>query len=99
MAGAAMSSGPGKPVNPLCGLPLRSFMDAGLYLGQPGDLTMSWWNPAIYLDPVYWAELQRRNALKRNTVDLDSHRREQPAELPVPQLPPSLECGDAAHQG
>jgi hypothetical protein len=67
-------------------------MDAGLYLGQPGDLTMSWWNPAIYLDPVYWAELRRRNVLKGNTVDLDSYRREQPVQLPKPQLLPSMEC-------
>jgi len=41
----------------------------------------------------------RGNALKGNTVDLDSYRQEQPAQLPVQKLPPSLECGKAAHAG
>ena len=99
MAAAGFSGGPGGRAQPpsFCGMPLRSFIDAGLYLGQPGDLTLSWWDPAIYLDPVYWAELQRRNAIKGNTVNLNSYRQEQPVQLPVPSLPSSLECGKAAH--
>jgi hypothetical protein len=40
---------------PLCGLPLGELADAVLYLGQPTVLTRSLWNPAIFLDPVYWA--------------------------------------------
>jgi hypothetical protein len=60
--------------NPFCGVPLRSIIDAGLYVGQPGDLTQSYWNPAIFLDPAYWAELQRRNALMGHPVNLDSYR-------------------------
>jgi hypothetical protein len=55
--------GRGKPFNPYCGVPLGSLQDAGIYLGQAEDLTASRPNPAIYLDPVYWRELQRRNAL------------------------------------
>jgi hypothetical protein len=41
------SDSSGKPSNPYCGVPLGSLLDAGLYLGQPGDLTASWPNPAI----------------------------------------------------
>jgi hypothetical protein len=51
------------PHNAYCGIPLGKVLDAGLYVGQAADLTASWPNPAIYLDPVYWAELQRRNAI------------------------------------
>lgn len=84
------------PVNPFRGVPLGSLLDVGLYLGQPGDLTASRPNPAIYLDPAYWEELQRRNAvLGGRAVDLDSYQREQPAQYPLPQLPPSLESGTA----
>jgi hypothetical protein len=43
----------GTHVNPFRGVPLGSLQDAGLYLGQPGDLTASRPNPAIYLDPAY----------------------------------------------
>jgi hypothetical protein len=78
--------------NPLCGVPLRSIIDAGLYVGQPADLTQSYWNPAIFLDPAYWAELQRRNALMGHPVNLDSYRSEQPARLPLLKLAPSAEC-------
>jgi hypothetical protein len=60
----SIQGGPhGKPANTGCGVRLRTAIDAGLYLGQPEDLTSSWWNPAIFLDPAYWKELQRRNAL------------------------------------
>ena len=84
------------PVNPFRGVLLGSLLDAGLYLGQPGDLTASRPNPAIYLDPAYWEELQRRNALPGGrAVNLDGYRREQPAQYPLPQLPPSLESGPA----
>jgi hypothetical protein len=75
---------------------LGSLIDAGLYEGQPEDLTASWPNPAIYLDPAYWKELQRRNALQGNGVNLDSYRQEQPARFPLLKLPPSQECGQAA---
>jgi hypothetical protein len=34
---------------------------------------------------VYWAELQRRNALKGNRVDLESYRKEQAAAFPLQQ--------------
>ena len=34
---------------PNCAKPLGSLIDAGLYLGQPDDLTLSWWNPAIFV--------------------------------------------------
>lgn len=84
------------PVNPFRGVPLGSLLDVGLYLGQPGDLTASRPNPAIYLDAAYSEELQRRNALLGGrAVDLDSYQREQPARYPLPQLPPSLESGPA----
>ena len=39
-----------------------------------GDLTASWPTPAIYLDPARWKELQRRNALQGNHVNLGSYR-------------------------
>ena len=85
----------GARFNPFDGVPLGSLQDAGLYLGQPGDLTASRPNPAIYLDPAYWQELQRRNALLGNPVNLDSYRREQPAPYQLPGLPPSPEGGRA----
>lgn len=76
-----------------CGKPLGSLIDAGLYLGQPETLTLSWWNPAIYLDPVYWKELQRRHAIINDFVDLSSYRKEQPARVPLMKIPPSQACG------
>jgi hypothetical protein len=75
---------------------LGSLIDAGLYEGQPADLTQTYWNPAIFLDPVYWKELQRRNALKGDLVDLDSYRQEQPTQFPLLKLPPSAECGQTS---
>jgi hypothetical protein len=88
------------PVNPFRGVPLGSLLDAGLHLGQPADLTASRPNPAIYLDPAYWDELQRRNALLGGrAANLDGYRREQPAQYPLPQLPPSLEDGTADPAG
>jgi hypothetical protein len=83
---------PPKPSNPLCGVPLGSLIDAGLYVGQPEDLTASWWNPAIYLDPAYWKELQRRNAIQGNPIHLDSYRREQPDRYPLTSLPSGQQC-------
>jgi hypothetical protein len=82
-----------KETNPWCDVPLGSLIDAGLYEGQPEDLTASWPNPAIYLDPEYWTELQRRNALQGHFVKLDSYRQEQPTQYPPLKLPPSQECG------
>lgn len=78
-----------------CGQRAGSLIDAGLYLGQPQEVTASWPNPAIYLDPMYWAELQRRNALSFG-VNLDWWRQEHPVRLP--QGTPSP-CGKAAHAG
>jgi hypothetical protein len=73
------------PVNPFRGVPLGLLLDAGLCLGQPGDLTASRPNPAIYLGPAYWAELQRRNALLAGrTANLGNYRREQPASTRCP---------------
>lgn len=80
-----------------CGPRLGSHIDAALYLGQPADLTSSWWNPAIFLDPVYWKELQRRNALNPNPVNLDSYRQlDLPTLFPLTKLPASHECGKAS---
>ena len=86
----------GQQTNPRCGVRLGSVIDAALYLGQPGEMTSSWWNPAIFLDPVYWKELHRRNALHGNVVNLDSYRQQNlPAQFPLTKLPPSQECGKA----
>ena len=86
----------GELVNPYCGVPLRSVINDGLYEGQPADLTASCWNPAIFLDPEYWQELHRRNALQGNPVSLDSYRQDQPARFPLKKVPPSAECGQSA---
>jgi hypothetical protein len=83
--------------NPECGVRLGSHIDAALYLGQAADLTSSWWNPAIFLDPLYWHELQRRNALQRGPDDLNSYRQQDlPARFPLTRLPASRECGKAS---
>jgi hypothetical protein len=68
-----------------CGIPFGALADALLYLGQIGEQTASLWNPAIYLDPVYWAELQRRNAVTGGPVDLEQrYRQEQSVVWPTP---------------
>ncbi len=79
----------------LCGVPLGKLADAVLYLGQLTDLTQSLWNPAIFLDPVYWAELQRRNAINGNLIDLEQYRQQQPATLPAP--PPGSCAANRGH--
>ena len=63
--------------SPYCGQPVKSLVDAGLYLGPPDELTASLPNPAIYLDPVYWKELQRRNTIGES-VDLNWWRQNHP---------------------
>jgi hypothetical protein len=70
---------------PYCGGSLGRILDAGLYLGQPAELTASWPNPASYLDPAYWAELRRRNALwpVGARVDLNTYRQQQPPGFPL----------------
>ena len=68
-------SGGGGGSNGNCGKSVRSLVDAGLFLGPPDELTASFPNPAIYLDPVYWEELQRRNAIGVS-VDLNWWRQE-----------------------
>ncbi|HEY6314207.1 MAG TPA: hypothetical protein VIY52_25890 [Streptosporangiaceae bacterium] len=77
----------GQVVSQFCGTPLGKVVDAGLYLGQPADLTVSWPTPAIFLDPAYWAELQRRNALQGIPVDLDTYRQEHPPGYPAASAP------------
>jgi hypothetical protein len=89
---AIFRSPSGEPANAMCGVPLGSVLDAGLYVGPPDQLTMSRENPAIYLDPTYWAELRRRNALQGGIVDLDSYRREQPVRFTPRAVPPPLLC-------
>ena len=83
----------GKTVNSLCGVACSTLFDGGLYLGQPSELTASWWNPAIYLDSAYWAELQRRNGIEGNQTNLGSYRTNQPAHWKLVKLPASEECG------
>jgi hypothetical protein len=62
--------------NPFSGVPLSKLIDAGLHPGPRQQLTMTWPDPDIYYDPTYWAELQRRNALTGNRVDLNSLRQD-----------------------
>lgn len=69
-----------------CGVPLGELLDAAMYLGQPADLTVSWANPAVYLDPTYWAELQRRDLIAGKggpPVDLTPFRQEKPPTYPT----------------
>ena len=47
--------------------------------------------PSIW-DRESWTELQRRNAVTGNGVDLDSYWLEQPASYKLLSLPPSQEC-------
>lgn len=86
---ATMASGNSGP-SPFCGVPYGKLIDAGLYLGQPADLTTSWPNPAIYLDTTYWDELQRRNTppLGNGAVDLDNYRLEHPPAFQLYQGSP-----------
>jgi hypothetical protein len=72
----------GQLENEWCGTPLGQVLDAGLYLGQPAELTGSWPDPAVFLDPAYWAELQRRNTINGVHVDLNTYRQEQPPVFP-----------------
>jgi hypothetical protein len=80
-----------KFINPWCGMTFGQLADAGLYAGQAAELTASWPNPAIYLDPVYWAELERRNAIKGNSArpPLDTFREQRPPAYPLPQAGPA----------
>jgi hypothetical protein len=78
----AQNGQPPAIVNPWCGQTLGQLVDAGLYLGQAADVTASWPNPAIYLDPTYWAELQRRNTIQGNIADLSTYRQARPPAYP-----------------
>ena len=95
---ALVSNRTGTVTNPWCGVKLGSLADAGIYLGQPDALTGSWWNPAIFLDPAYWAEMQRRHTLQGNppgglkTPGLESYRQEQPARFGLLRIPTSARC-------
>jgi hypothetical protein len=75
--------------NPYTGIPLVEIVDAGLYLGQAAEMTSSWPNPAIYLDPRYWAELQRRNTIQGNGAELGTYRQQQPPAYPLRALAPN----------
>jgi hypothetical protein len=71
-----------------CGIPFGAVADALLYLGPVAAQTQSLWNPATYLDPTYWAELQRRKTLTDAPVDLDAqYRHDQPVAWPAPPPP------------
>jgi hypothetical protein len=75
---------------PWCGGTLSQLLDAGLYLRQLAELTASWPNPAIYLDPAYWAELHRRGAIWARLgvkVDLNTYRQQQPPRYPLGPRP------------
>ena len=73
-----------------CGVPFGAIADALLYLGQIGEQTQSLWNPAIYLDPAYWRELQRRKTIKGSPIDLEQqYRQEQSVIWPTP---PASDC-------
>jgi len=70
-----------------CGVRFGDVADALLYLGQTGEQTQSLWNPAIYLDEAYWAELQRRKAILDIPIDLEAQYR-QPQSVRWPTIPP-----------
>jgi hypothetical protein len=84
-AGYALPAASQGQPSPLCGVPLGELQDAGLYLEAPAQLTASRPNPAIYLDPTYWAELQRRNAIGGKGgqgIDLTTYLQDQPPGYP-----------------
>jgi hypothetical protein len=86
---AESNGGPPETVNPWCGYTVAQLADACLYVGQTGELTVAWPNPAIYLDPVYWAELERRNAIQAATPPLSTFREQQPPAYPQPEAGPA----------
>jgi hypothetical protein len=92
LAGATRSVNGQAPtfVNPWSGLTFGQLADAGLYAGQAAELTASWPDPAIYLDPVYWAELERRDAIQGNRTrpPLGAFRQQRPPAYPLPQAGP-----------
>ena len=85
-----------KFVNPWCGMTFGQLADAGLYAGQAAELTAAWPDPAIYLDPVYSAELKRRNAIRGNGArpPLDTFREQRPPAYPLPQAGPPCSRAD-----
>jgi hypothetical protein len=82
----------GQPTNLTCGIPVSELIDGGICLGQPEQLTVSRENPALYLDPAYWTELQRRNAIQGAMVDLDAYRQQQPVQYTAQVLDPAYQC-------
>ncbi len=80
-----------KFVNPWCGMTFGPLADAGLYAGQAAELTAAWPDPASYLDPVYWAELERRHAIQAKSIrpPLDTFREQRPPAYPLPQAGPA----------
>jgi hypothetical protein len=85
-------------VNPWCGLTFGQLVDAGLYAGQAAELTASWPDLAVYLDPVYWAELERRNAIQGNRTrpPVDTFRQQRPPAYPLPPAGPACSGADDA---
>lgn len=85
-------------VNPWCGMTFGQLADAGLYAGQAAELTASWPDPAIYLDPVYWAELKRRNDIQAKSTrpPLDTFRQQRPPAYPLPPAGPACSGADDA---
>ncbi|REE95459.1 hypothetical protein DFJ69_0848 [Thermomonospora umbrina] len=73
-----------------CGIAFGAIADALLYLGPRNEQTQSLWNPALYLDPAYWAELRRRKAITGAPVDLRRQYRHQHSV--VWPTPPPGEC-------
>jgi len=72
-----------------CGEKFGEIFDALLYLGQVEVVTRSLTNPAVFLDPEYWAELQRRKTIKEGTINLEEYRQEQSVKW---QARPPEEC-------
>jgi hypothetical protein len=72
-----------------CGEKFGDIFDALLYLGQVGVVTRSLTNPAIFLDPEYWAQLQQRKMIKESDINLEEFRQEQSVKWP--DRPP-VEC-------
>jgi hypothetical protein len=82
----------GTPTNIMCGVPVGSLIDAGVYVGQSDRLTVARQNPTVYLDPIYWAEIQRRNTLLGGFVNLDTLRQQQSVRFTPQAIPAQLEC-------
>lgn len=72
-----------------CGEKFGEIFDALLYLGQVEAVTRSLANPAIFLDPDYWAALQLRKTIKESEIDLEEYRHEQSVRW---EVSPPVHC-------